>query len=321
MSGQGFDSWGSIVKESTYGTNPGSGQDYFEIINDSLKATPELKPRKSLRGASVRETFLGVKKVGGDLGIEMLYEGFLEFLRGIMGGYAFAADTPVAGANTHTFTLADALESYSIEINKADTPANKVFLYTGCIFNMLAFNFSTDEILEIVASLIAQEEAPNTTESGTPSFPTFNPVLWRHSGNLTLCGETSVPFDGGSFTIDNKQSADRFLMKNTLRQPKRTDVRMITGEIITEFENLNLYDKYVGHTNGTAQLAFTSDAFIVGSTPWSTTFDFPRINLQEAVPVVEGAGVMGYTVPFMAKHSGSTDDAFKITVVSGEATL
>ena len=319
--GQGHAAWGSLVEETTFGTTPGTGEVYFEIISESLKQEIEVKTRKSLRGVSPRKTLMANKVVGGDIVMDMLYEGLGKFIKHGMGGYSFAANTPVASANTHTFTLADTLPiGLSIEINKGNIPSGDVFLYQGCKVNTLEFLFQPEEIMQLTAGIIAQTETADGAASGTPTYPTDLPVKWHHSGTLTLAGAGTLDFESLKILVENNLRR-RFLMYNTTRQLDREGRRMVTGEAVVEFEDLTHYNKYVGGTTGVLQLICTSDVLVVGSTYHSMTITMPKIQLTGASPVVEGEGPIRVTYPFMGLHDGSTTDALTITIVNDETTL
>ena len=324
MPGLGVDSWVSLVEESTYGTTPGSGESYLCMVSDTVKNERSVDPVSSLCGVSNYNTVLGGAKIGGDITFEMLYEGLLLFLKHGLGGYAYSADTPVAGANTHAITLADELPTgLSFELCRGDTPTGDAFLYQGGKVDALDFQFDTGSIMRLVATMIAQSEDPDATASGTPSYPDWYPVLWHEfNGTLTFCGESITEFVGGNIKLENNLTRDRFLMHDTIREPVRGDRRNVSGSIKLEYEDLGLYNKYIAGTTGAMSLTFSSSYYVTGSTPYSMNFSLPKVQLLPApTPNVSSAGVIELDVPFIGLHSGSSSDALSITFISGEATL
>ncbi len=321
MPGFGRDSWGSVVEETEYGTTPGTGESYFEIVSDDVKMACEPKVRKSLRGRSPRFTFMGNKRVGGPLNLELLFEGLGLFIEHGMGTYEFAADTPIADANTHTFTLAETLPiGLSVELCKGNIPAGKVFLYQGCKVNTLDFKFTEEDTVDMEVGLIAQTETPNTAASGSPSYPGDHPVLWHYAGDLTIAGTGSLEFKGGNIKLDNLLP-ERFLMHNTTRSPLANVRRSITGAFTIEFADLALYDKWVAGTTGVLTLVMTSTEMVTGTTPYTCTFSMAKQQLAGEPAVVPGEGTIEVTYPFIGLHDNSTTDALTITIVSGETTL
>ena len=319
MAGYGYHSWGSVIEETSYGGATAGTARYYEIISESMKAEIDVKPRKSLRGPSVRKTLQANRVIGGDIVMDMLFQGLGLFIKHGMGGYSFTADTPVAGANTHVFTLANDLPTgLAVQICKGNIPAANSYFYSGVKVNTLEFMFTPEEIVQMTAGLIARTETVDA--SGTPTYPSDLPVLWHFSGKLTLAGTASLDFDSGRILVDNNLRR-RFLMSNRTSNPDRGGVRSITGEATVEFDSVALYDKYIGATTGALALTYTSDSFVTGATPYSLAFSMPKIQLTGTSPVVEGDGPILVNYPFMALHSGSTDDALKITVVNAEATL
>lgn len=320
MPNEGHKSWGSIVEESVYGTSPGAGESYFEFVSEDMKDETPIVPSKSLRGVTHRNVFQGNRIVGGSaLTLEALFEGCGLFLKGAMGGYAFQADTPAAGANTHTFTLADTLPSYALEISKADVPTGKTFLYEGCKMNTLVMGIEEENPLSLVMGIIAQKETPNTTASGTPTYPDWLPILSRFTGTLTLAGTASLVYKSGTINLDNKL-ARRFLLSQLTKEPKRDGKRMVTGTAILEFDDLNLYDKYKAGTPGSLGVVFTSDTLITGTTYYTMTISMPNIYLTGRTPTVNSEGVVEAPFDFHSIY-GTSSDALSIIIVNTEATL
>ena len=327
MPGQGYNSTLAIAPELVaYGTKSVSTWFIMDYASESIKAEPRTRHRKCLRTGTVpgmqRFTYQGVKKIGGQVKVELNFQGMLQFLKHACGGYSFGANTPVSGASTHTFTITEALPNYglSMEIGRANIPADKVFLYVGGKVNELAFNFKTGDIMELVAGMSFKDETPNATPSITTGYAADYPVFWRYAGSLTLCGETAVPFDGGSIKLNNNLSLDRYLMAATLPNPIRAGYKEITGDILGEYDSLALYTKYLADTPGTFSLTFTSDSLITGTTYRSISFSIPNIILEGGTPNVDGPGIVPYTIPFRALYDG-TNNPMTIAVVSTEATL
>jgi hypothetical protein len=317
-----MNSWASVAPELVaFGTKAASGWKYFDFISEGIVNDPELKIRKGLRGPSVRQTYLGPKRIGGPITMDMLCEGMGYFLRHGMGGYAYQNDAPVTGARTHTFTLADALPNYglSMEVLRSNIPSGKPFVYTGGKVNSLKLACSTGEPLTLEAGMVFQNELVNQDPSASPTYPTDYPVLWRHSGALTLCGESDVPFDSIEFTLSNTLPTDRFLMKDTLRNPFRNDLRMIEGESVGEYNDLILYAKFLTHQVGALAITFTTDSLITGTTYRSIAIASAGIRLKGTTPTIDGPGVMPYRLPFIGVYNSA--EPLTITMVSTETTL
>jgi len=257
---------------------------------------------------------------GGNINLELLFEGLGLFLKGAMGGYGFEADTPVADANTHTFTLAKALPFFTLEASKADVPTGEVFQYPGSMVNTLGISVKEEEILEMVAGIISQTENPGETASGTPSFPSFLPALSHMRGTLTLAGAAALLFKTADFAIDNKLER-RFLGQKTTREPKRNGKRVVSGSVVTEFDDLTLYTKYKDGTPGALSLLFTSDQMVTGATPYSLAITAPDVWLNGKTPAVPGEGIAEATWGFISLHDGTSTDALTIAIVNGAATL
>lgn len=324
MPGVGTNSWISLAPESAYGSAPGTGQKYLDIINETMKMTKAPKPRLSLRGPSVTGTFPGQKNVDGDVNMELLYGGaFVLALKHAFGGYAFTPNTPVTGANQHVITMADALPTgLTIEVNRGNTPAGKVFQYDGCKINTWELTADADSVATLKLGIIGQDETGNVTAStGSPTLPTYHPLILSHVGTITLCGTASIECKK-IIMRGNNNLQRRFLAHDTTREPLRgTELRAVTGEITCEFEDLTLYNKFATDTVGTLLVTFTSPDMVTGTTPYSFKLEAPKLILGEtAAPNVDNRGVIDIVYPFICQHSDSTDDQAKITVINADTT-
>lgn len=322
MPGYGRDSWGSVVEEAEYGTTPGTGETYFEIVSEDVKLKCSPIKRKSLRGVSPRFTYLGHKTVGGPINLDMLFEGLGLFIKHGMGGYDFTADTPVEGANTHVFTLADTLPTgLSVELCKGNIPSGKVFLYEGGKVDTLDFKFADEQCVGMDVGMIFQSETPNTAASDTPTYPGDHPVLYHYAGTLTLAGTASLNFKSGNIMLNNNLPKDRFLMSQSTREPLRNIGREVTGAFTIEYADLALYDKWLVPTTGALTLAYTSTEMITGTTPYTATFSMVKAQLAGEPAVVQGEGTIEVTYPFIGLHNNDATDALTITLVNAASTL
>lgn len=319
--GYGRDSWASVLSEATYGTTPAGTESYFRIIEATDGMDRAVKISPSLQGATPKNTFLGNKNVKKQIKAEMLYQGLNQFLRHALGTYTYSVDTPVASANTHGFLTADSLlTGLSVEVCEANIPSGKVFMYTGCKVAAFEMAFETDEPVILTVDLIAQNETPNTTASGTPSYPAYHPVLWSHAGTLTLAGTASLEFTKGHIRVDNMLK-ERHLMHDSTREPMRDGMRKISGEFTIEFEDLTLYTKFITPTTGALALTYTSTEMVTGSTPYTMGIAMAKVQLEKPKIDITSTGIVEVTYPFISLYNASAADQLTLTIVNGETTL
>lgn len=301
--GQGFDSWASLVTESVWGTAPGSGEVYARLIDETVKLNPSPKFYPGLSGPGRRAKFMGHRRVAGEIKIEPMFQGGTL----VMLLHAFGSvGTAGTGPYTHTYAMTNALPvGLNIELSKADTPTGKVFRYDGAMIDSLTIDFAAEEMLTFGASVIAKDRTTDVAASGSPSFPADEPMLFHHSGQLTVVG-SAVSIKSGSLTIANNLDADRFFMSQLLSRPKRKGYRDVTGTALVEFEDLTLVDKFALGTQGTMSLSFTD------ASANQIAFTMAASFLSDAEPVISGEGTVEMPVNFQA-IGGNTEFVCVVT--------
>jgi hypothetical protein len=306
LPGEGYDSWVSFKEESTYGTDPGGARDfYLRLVTESMKKAMNPQQYPGMNGPGVRGHFTGNIIVNGEVAVEFHYEGAGKLLKWAFGGYAYAVDTPEAGANQHTFSFDNdsTIDSFSMEISKGDIPSGDVHLYTGCIINSITLSWANQELVGLSINVIAQNETVDGAAVGSPTYADDHPVLWHFTGQLTVVGSGSQDMKDGSITIAHNMTEDRFLMGQTIAQPVRGSHRLVTGQATLEFADLTLYNKYVGGTKGSFALAFTSTELITGATYYSLTLAGTDSLLTAAEPVVNSPGPIDLPINFQLRSA------------------
>jgi hypothetical protein len=132
---QAFDNrFVALTKESTYGTNPGSGYVFGEVDDESIRHQFDLLTREDMSRYGSAESHAGKEFSEGDINLSLMADNFMgHILVGIMG-----KDT-VTGSGapyTHTFTETEASASL-------DTPSFSLIVgreehehyYLGAVVN------------------------------------------------------------------------------------------------------------------------------------------------------------------------------------------
>lgn len=312
--GQGGDSWVSFAEEVTYGTAAGTGEIYARLRSETMDANVSTKEYPGL-GGTVRKAYDGNMIVGGNIEPEIHFGGHGLLLKHAMGGYSFAADTPVAGANTHTFTYSPTLPTgLTVEDSKGDIPSDQVFLYEGGKIAQLNLQWDSEEWLRHIFTFIAQKETPATARSGAPSYPSDHPMLWHFLGTVTLVADT-IDVKRGNFMIDNNL-VRRFLSSKLTKEPIRAGKAKYTGQVVGEFENLTHYNKYKAGTEGALGMTYTSDEMITGVTPYSLSIVVAASRLVGETPKVSGDGPMELPLKFWSLGTSPVS----ITLVNADTT-
>ncbi len=320
MPGEGFEGFMSISEEVTYGTSTGVGEVYARIMpgGDTIKVDESIKEYPGISGPGVRKVFHGNRRILGVLEPEIHFEGMIgKLLKNSLGTYVFAVDTPVVGANTHTFTMGKALPTgLTLEDARGDVTAGNVFQYLGGLVDQLTIQFDPEAFLRLIPSFSIRDEVTGVVRSGAPVYPTDRPIFWDYVANMTIAG-TAIPILSGSIVLNNNLQKERFRMAKLLTRPKRLGRRQCTGSVVGEFEDLILYDKYIASTEGNLDLKFTSTEFVTGATPYSFQLTATVSHLTGETPNTASEAPIEITLPFRML---SETAEFQIVLINGEAT-
>jgi hypothetical protein len=321
--GQGYDSYTSFIEEVTFGTDPGGARDfYLRHVRDTMKKNRNWQKFPGMAGPGIRKRFPGNKVVGGEVEPEFHYEGLGKLFYWALGtgSYTYSVDTPVASANTHEIKAASdqVLPSFSMEIQKGDTPSGKVTLYTGCMIDQLLLEWANQALVKLVMTIVAQEEAPNTTAVGSPSFASDHPVLWHNMGTITIAAVSAIAMKSGRLLINNNLQKDRFRMSKVTAQPLRADNREITGDCIAEFDGVEEYNAWEAETEGALAIALTSEDMVTGATPYSLALASSASQFSTVEHNVEGPGPIDLP---LAWHLAGYNEELTATFVNAATDL
>jgi len=321
--GLGVNSWISIVKESSYGVNPGSPNDYLRIVSEQMKVDMGKKALPAITGIDPANFAAGNKVVAGDIEPLLLWESCGSFMEGGLGAVDTDSDSPVADAHTHNFSYEETLPSYSIEVSKGNIPAGKIFEYVGCKINQLRFDWNEADVLRLIASIMAKDESANQTASGAPSYAStalsINHFLLDES-ITTLVGSAGTKCKSGSMLVNNTLG-NRFLQGSKLTaEPCRTGKRIISGHLVVEFEDLTAYDAFIDDTAGAFRVKWISESFITGTTPYSLEMNLAGTKLIGDTPVANSEGILETTFGFQ-NYGIPSSGTSNIKLVNGETAI
>lgn len=320
--GLGINSWCSVKKEVTYGTNPGSPTSFLKLIDESLNCDLSFQQLPAASQTDVR-MYKGNKRVQGDLQPEFHYEDAGLILQAGLGGVTTTGPTDTA-AFDHKFTFEDTLPSLSIQVSKGNIPSDKVFLYTGCKVDQLRLEWTGEDVLRLRASLVCQNEAPNTAKEGTVSYATL-PVYNYHLDTTftTLCGVSMPRVKSGSIIVNNALSKERFFVGNELiEEPCRDGKRIVEGTLLLEFEDLSAYTAYTTPTQGSLALKWDSNIIIpdCASTTYKIQIALAGVYIKGETPKVTSAGIIELPLSFQMSTTPGAGTCY-INLTNGETTI
>lgn len=177
-----------VKNETTWGTRLTVDR-FFEGRSESIQLQRQLIESEGLRAGRRNLNRSGAysfyhKGATGDLELEWQNKGMGWWLLHMMGATATQANTPVAGAHTHTGSIATTTgDAFTLQMVKDTIP----FEYSGCKLSSWEMACGLDELLVLTASIMAKSEtvtrvhadgvttnASATVTSATATFTSFD---------------------------------------------------------------------------------------------------------------------------------------------------
>ena len=159
-----------VIAEATYGTTPATPAfDDVRHTSCNLALTKSTLESGEVRAdRQIAHLRHGNKSVAGDIGVELSYTTFDDFLEALLGG-TWDVDTPSAGIDQ--LQVGTTRRSFSVErkFNNLDTV--EYHRYTGAELNTLSLSVVPDAMVTGTFSLIAQDYNIDTSIiSGARNF-------------------------------------------------------------------------------------------------------------------------------------------------------
>ncbi len=309
-------SWGFNASFGTTATRTKSA----ELVRESIKLRAERAFSDSVRGPSKRRWFNAKRFGEGEFEVEPMYEGFELLYKGIWNKVTTSALAAPAFQHLYEFPDPDVLlGGYSIEVER-DLQA---FLYESARLTKVVFRGEIKKLLKAAFSVIAQNESLISVT--TPVFPPEKPISFADiTCKIDAVGGAGVALDIRSFeiTIDNNFDNDRMRMGSLLiKEPTRLGHRMVTGQIVCDWEDMTQYNRYA---NGTEfKLVLTATGPAIGGSGVNETWELeiPRCVATDGTPNISDGGPIRLTLPFEGLfRNGTTEDSAKLTVKNSVTT-
>jgi len=157
--------------------------------------------------------------------------------------------------------------------------------------------------------------ATDTTYSGIDPFSGYE-------GALTIDGSAEVIM-GWSATINNNLYGDKYHLGDRTRAKLPEQRRTVEGTLSVEFDNLDLYRKFLNGVAGNLVMAFTSSTYINttvlgnSSSQYSITIRQPNIQFNGTTPTIADEGIILVDMPYVALYDDTNDvPDIRMTIVS-----
>lgn len=328
---QAFDNrFVALTKESTYGTNPGSGYVYGEADDESIRHQFELLTRADMSRYGAAESHVGKEYSDGDVNLALMNDNFMgNVLLGIMGKDTIGSVS--GGLYPHTFTEEENGASL-------DTPSFTLIVgreehehyYTGAVVESLSISASLNEYASVGVNFMARAEG-TVANIGTlsPAFPDDKVALYFSNAKVFFNNDTAASdaVKSISFDINLNRDGDNAcgLGSTTYIRAPPAQRREISGTIefnrylTAAVESEPIYTAMIA-TDG---LEFAPDAaatdtalkvqFGDDTTADLLTFNFYKIRFEAPEANVSGRDSQTLSVGFVALYdAGGSNPADKM---------
>lgn len=316
----GFDSYVGFAEESTWGTEVPRTK-FAENDEDGIKAIRERADATKFRGRSKNLIVPGKSGAAGPIGLELHYEGHEILIQELMGADAVTTDVDVPNnVKQHVFKLSDLPRTgLSLEVYRGAADA---VLYNGTRINAGTFTVEQDAIARLSLDCIAKQE-DNTISPTSPSFPSYNPVLWEHV--TALWGGAAKEIQRFECTVGQNLDGDRRrLGSREVLAMEPADRREVTGQIEMFFESDGEYDDFLAETERILKITAEGAAMSPSVEKYTMIWEFKRAILTGETPAPDGPGGFSIVLPFEAYAEGipvPTFEPLEVTLINQTASV
>lgn len=285
------------IAEVTAGTTP-STPAMTEIPHtgstiELAKTTFESQELSSDR--QIKDSRHGVRRVNGDIPIELAYGVFDDFIEAVTQG-TWATNVLKCSTTQRSFSIEETfadIDRYQIHrgmtVNSMTVNATPDAIVTGS-FNFLGMNSAVPTSVQVNASAVSV--------SANSKFDSFTATI--NEGGSAIAVVTSL-----DFTIENGLNPTYVI--GTAGVESITSGRSrATGNVRAYFENETLYNKFLNETASSLDVTFTDGTS-------SLKFDFKNVRYNGAAKPVNGEGPVEITMPFIAIYDSSAATNVVIT--------
>ena len=240
----------------------------------------------------------GNKSVAGDIGIELSYTTFDDFLEAALGG-TWAADTPSVGIDQ--LQVGTTRRSFTIERKFGNISTPEWHRFLGCEVNGFNLSVAPDAMVTGSFSFIAQDAStPATSAIAGSSYgaATTTDPFDSFSGTITEGGSAIATVTSVELTLENGLSP-MFVVGSALTDRPGIGKSRVTGTMTAYFQDASLLNKFINET--------ASSLVFVLQDPAGNTYDFtlPNIKYTGGQPDVDGEGEVSISLPFTALYDST----------------
>jgi hypothetical protein len=243
----------------------------------------------------------GGKTIQGPLNLELPNVDIAMLLKHVFG----AVVTTGSGPYTHTYTPGDLTgKSFTYQVGRPDTNGTvQPYTYAGCKIASAELACSAGELASLTVDISAMSETTATALAAAAYTAGYAPFSFV-DGALTIAAVAVATVQSATLSINNNLAVDRHRFNSaSVREQLQNGLAEFTGSIVTDFESLTAYNRFVNADQAAMVLSFTNGADSLTITM--------NVRFDGETPEVGGVEMLKQSLPF--KCLSPTSDAAAIT--------
>lgn len=284
---------------------------FLPFRSENIKQNIEYMDTQTLSSRlTLRKTKAGRKSVEGGFTTELPNVTLATLLKHMMGTAAAPTGT---GPYTHSFTPgATTALGLTVQVGRPATDGTvHPFTYAGCKVSEWTIAATVGEIATLEVSLIGMTETTGTALATAAYSSSWSPFVFTEAA-LTVAGGASSNVREITISGNNQIEARHRLGSATSKNPLGIGVREYAGTVVTDFDALTDYNRFVNGTEAALVATFTSGTDVLTITQ--------NVQFVGETPEVSGNELLAQNLPYRALSSTSDAAAITIGLVNGDST-
>lgn len=283
-------------------------------------------------GRDTTDAYLGAASWGGDYEFYVRLEAIGTLLQGVLGdSVVSAADSPVVGANTHTFGFSDSATLPFLSVEEKIGSGLETYDYTDAVVNTFHLEADANGFFMGTAGLIAKLQVAGITPTDAAALWDNSPLIVGTNILITYNGVT-LPAKSFSLDINNNFEDDDFRLGSFFLGDLTAKQREVNGSFAIRPADSNLWRQAVYGVNSLTgvgglttkqQLVITAQTYenVTGTTKGKLTVTIPKVVLEPYALEPSGDDVIENDISWRAVRPDPGTDIGSIAIVNGATAV
>lgn len=305
---------------------------FADVVSEGFSGDRQPSYLSTIRGRQTYQVRAGPYADDGGFELVATPEGIMGLLlKGALGSTSVTTSDPdndtTDEVGTHTFTPADDLPSWGVEIGLASIDAVR---HLGGVVDELEFAHAQGEELTVTPSIMAAKPVIQGNRL-TPSYDALKSFTFHNATFTINSTDRTADVQEWSTTIANGASLAH---RNSVTATKAfVDTLVVTHTVTLDFENMNLWEQFFGQTGALASpqptmnevdcnAKWTSDETIADTdTNYELEIDTPRCAINTHDANLNEQDLVAEEVEFRSLvDTGGIGDELQVLLTNGVLT-